>query len=326
MGGAAAAGRGVTTVDGATVVAVDQGKSGTRAAARVASGASVHGGAPGLARGSEPGTSGVDAVVEAVTSLRLPRPPDVVSVGTTAAPEGRRARNELADVLRHRLDAGRVLVTEDAVTAHLGAFRGTPGVVVAAGTGSIALWSDGTSCARVDGWGPVLGDHGSGADIGRAGLRAAFSAVDGRGPATSLVEPARRHLGGLGLDAARRLHAAPNPTEVIADFAVPVLRAAEGGDAVAAEIVSRAAADLATSAALAAGPAVSPRCCVVGQLVRNTALYRAFTARATELGLAVTEPLGGALAGAMFLATEGPTPAFAGLVGVAGTSRPAAVR
>jgi N-acetylglucosamine kinase-like BadF-type ATPase len=317
-------------VDGATVVAVDQGKSGTRAEARVASGASVHGGAPGLARGSEPGTSGVDAVVEAVTSLRLPRPPDVVSVGTTAAPGSQGERDELAAVLRHRLGAARVLVTEDAVTAHLGAFRGAPGVVVAAGTGSIALWSDGTSCARVDGWGPVLGDHGSGADIGRAGLRAAFSAVDGRGPATSLVEPARRHLDGLGLDAARRLHAAPNPTEIIADFAVTVLRAAGDGDAVAAAIVSRAAADLATSAALAAGPALAagerPRCCVVGQLMRNVALHSAFTAHATELGLVVAEPLAGALAGAMFLATDGPTPAFADLVGVAGTSRPAALR
>ena len=313
-----------------TVVAVDQGKSGTRAEARVASGASVHGGAPGLSRGSEPGTSGVDAVVEAVASLRLPRPPGVVSVGTTAAPGSQSERDDLAAVLRVRLGADRVLVTEDAVTAHLGAFRGEPGVVVTAGTGSIALWSDGRVCARVDGWGPVLGDHGSGADIGRAGLRAAFSFVDGRGPATSLVEPARRHLGGLDLDAARRLHAAPNPTEVISDFAVTVLRAAEEGDAVATAIVARAADDLATSAALAARPALTagrrPRCCVVGQLVRNEALHAAFTRRAMDLGLAVTPPLAGALAGAMFLATEGPTPAFTDLVGVAGATRPAALR
>lgn len=299
-----------------TVVAVDQGKSGTRAEARVASGASVHGGAPGLSRGSEPGTSGVDAVVEAVASLRLPRPPEVVSVGTTAAPGTPAERDDLAAALRVRLGADRVLVTEDAVTAHLGAFRGAPGVVVAAGTGSIALWSDGLTCMRVDGWGPVLGDHGSGAAIGRAGLRAAFSCVDGRGPKTSLAEPARRHLGGLDLDAARRLHAATNPTEVISDFAVTVLRAAEDGDTVAEGILSRAADDLATSAALAARPAVTARCCAVGQLMRNEALRAAFTRRATELGLVVVEPAGSALAGAMFLATAGPTAAFVDLVGV----------
>jgi N-acetylglucosamine kinase-like BadF-type ATPase len=307
---------------GTTIVAVDQGKSGTRAEARVASGASVHSGAP--SRGTEPGTSGVDEVVDAVASLRLPVPPDVVSVGTTAAPGTQEEREELAAVLRIRLDAGRVLVTEDAVTAHLGAFRGGPGVVVSAGTGSIALWSDGRSCVRVDGWGPILGDHGGGADIGRAGLRAAFSAVDGRGPATTLVAPARRHLGGLDLDAARRLHAATNPTEIVSDFAVTVLRAAEDGDPVAAAIVARAADDLATSAALAARPAA--RCCVVGQLVRNEALYKAFAKRATELGLVMTKPLGNALAGAMFLATTSPTPPFVDLVGVAGTSRPAALR
>lgn len=312
----------MTTVDGQTIVAVDQGKSGTRAEARVASGASVHSGAP--TRGSEPGTSGVDEVVDAVTSLRLPRPPDVVSVGTTAAPDGQEERDELAAVLRVRLNAGRVLVTEDAVTAHLGAFRGAPGVVVSAGTGSIALWTDGTTCQRVDGWGPILGDHGAGADIGRAGLRAAFSAVDGRGPATSLVAPARRHLGGLGLDAARRLHAAPNPTEIVSDFAVTVLRAAEDGDAVAAAIVGRAADDLATSAALAARP--GSRCCVVGQLVRNEMLYQAFASRATELGLVVAPPLGSALSGAMYLATTGPTAPFTDLVGIAGTTWPAAVR
>jgi N-acetylglucosamine kinase-like BadF-type ATPase len=304
----------MTTVDRATVVAVDQGKSGTRAEARVASGASVHTGGP--CRGTEPGASGIDEVVEAVASLRLPRPPDVVSVGTTAAPGTRAERDELAAILRLRLNAGRVLVTEDAVTAHLGAFGGAPGVVVSAGTGSIALWSDGHTCVRVDGWGPILGDHGGGAAIGRAGLRAAFAAMDGRGPGTSLLEPARRHLGGLDLDAARRLHAAPNPTEIVSDFAVTVLRAAEDRDAVAAAIVARAAHDLATSAALAAGSEPA-RCCVTGQLVRNEALYTAFAQRATELGLVMARPLGSALTGAMFLATTGPTPPFTDLVGMA---------
>lgn len=304
---------------GTTVVAVDQGKSGTRAEARVDSGASVHSAA---SRGSELGTSGVDAVIDAVVGLRLPRPPDVVSVGTTAAPETTDERREVAALLRARLGAEQVLVTEDAVTAHLGAFRGAPGVVVSAGTGAIALWSDGETCVRIDGWGPILGDHGSGADIGAAGLRAAFSAMDGRGPATTLMEPARTHLGGLGLDAARRLHAATNPTEVVADFTVAVLSAAEDGDQVACAIITRAANDLATSAALAArGPVEAgerPRCCAVGQLMRAPALRTAFITRATELGLDVGDAPAGSLAGAMFLATTGPTSAFATLVGVAG--------
>ncbi|WP_419993170.1 BadF/BadG/BcrA/BcrD ATPase family protein [Streptomyces boninensis] len=303
--------------------------------------------APSVARGAEPGTSGVDAVVEAVAGLGLPYPPSVVAVGTTAAPAGQDERRALAAAVRERLGAGRVLVTEDAVTAHLGAFGGAPGVVVSAGTGAVALWSDGRRCVRVDGLGPILGDHGSGADIGRAGLRAAMAAVEGRGPATSLVEPARQHLGGLGLDGARRLHEAAHPTELVSDFALAVLRAAEAGDETAAAIVAAAAAALATSAALAARaalgqerrlpdgaragiarqrprpaagtePSPGPHCCTVGRLPQNPALAAAFARRAGELGLAVAEPLSGPLEGALLLATQGPGPAFADLVGVAG--------
>ena len=318
-----------STVDGATAVAVDQGKSGTRAEASVASGARVHATAPGIARGSEPGSTGIDAVVEAVAGLRLPRRPNVVSVGTTAAPATQEERHELAAILRDRLGVDQVLVTEDAVTAHLGAFHDAPGVVVSAGTGAIALWSDGRTCARIDGWGPYLGDHGSGAAIGRAGLRAAFSSADGRGAATSLTAAARVHLGGLGLDAARRLQAATNPTEIISAFAVTVLRAAEDGDPIASSITARAADDLATSAALAARAAIAAGvptvCCVVGQLIRSTALRTSFTQRATQLGLTVGQPKGGALAGAMALATTGPPAAFAPFVGVAGATRPAEV-
>ncbi|WP_255947940.1 N-acetylglucosamine kinase [Streptomyces odontomachi] len=318
-----------------TVVAVDQGKSGTRATACVVDGANVCGdgaalraaaAAQSVSRGCEPGSTGVDAVADAVARLRLPGPPDVVCVGTTAAPAGQDERSAVARVLSSRLRAGRVLVTEDAVTAHLGAFGGTPGVVVSAGTGAIALWSDGHGCVRVDGMGPVLGDHGSGADIGRAGLRAAFSAVEGRGAATALVEPARRHLGGLGLAGARRLHEAAHPTEVVSDFATAVLRAAEHGDEVAGTIVARAAHDLATSAALAARRELSaggrPRCCAVGRLMRSEVLRAAFTRHATNRGLAVGEAHSGALAGALLLATDGPGQAFAPLVGVAGRAHP----
>jgi N-acetylglucosamine kinase-like BadF-type ATPase len=259
----------------------------------------------------------VDAVVDAVVGLRLPVPPDVVSVGTTAAPGSQEERSALAAVLCARLGATRVLVTEDAVTAHLGAFRGAPGVVVSAGTGSIALWSDGLTSTRVDGWGPVLGDHGSGFAIGRAGLRAAFSAMEGRGSATSLVEPARGHLGGLDLDAAWKLYASSNPTDFVAEFAVAVLREAESGDQVAGAIVTQAAEDLATSAALAASPGA--QCCAVGRLMQSPVLHIAFVERATQLGLVVVPALAGSLAGAMVLASQGPPPAFTGLVGTAGS-------
>src|SRR3954463_4662456 len=80
-----------------------------------------------------------------------------------------------------------VLVTNDAVTAHLGALAGEPGVVIVAGTGAIALAVGEHEVARADGWGTRLGDDGGGYWIGRAGLAAALRAHDGRGGSPELL-------------------------------------------------------------------------------------------------------------------------------------------
>eukprot|EP00008_Paramoeba_atlantica_P005498 CAMPEP_0201490958 /NCGR_PEP_ID=MMETSP0151_2-20130828/28079_1 /ASSEMBLY_ACC=CAM_ASM_000257 /TAXON_ID=200890 /ORGANISM="Paramoeba atlantica, Strain 621/1 / CCAP 1560/9" /LENGTH=319 /DNA_ID=CAMNT_0047877117 /DNA_START=14 /DNA_END=973 /DNA_ORIENTATION=+ len=61
------------------------------------------------------------------------------------------------------------------------------GVVVISGTGTIAVGynEEGDSC-RAGGWGPLLGDRGSGYDIGAAALKSVVMSVDGTGPETSL--------------------------------------------------------------------------------------------------------------------------------------------
>src|SRR5262249_20279577 len=76
----------------------------------------------------------------------------------------------------------------------LSAVDGAVGVALVAGTGSIALGRDkhGTS-ARAGGWGHILGDEGSGYEIGRQALQAAMRAADGRGEATLLLERIMRH-------------------------------------------------------------------------------------------------------------------------------------
>src|SRR5258706_8049587 len=77
----------------------------------------------------------------------------------------------------------------DMVTALAGASLTRPGVVVIAGTGSIAYGrrEDGRD-ARAGGWGYLMGDEGSGYAIGRAALQAAAHAADGRGASTRLLE------------------------------------------------------------------------------------------------------------------------------------------
>jgi len=138
------------------------------------------------------------------------------------------------------------MVTNDAVTAHVGALGGAPGVVVIAGTGAaaLAIGADGSSCI-VDGAGWWLGDEGSGAWVGADGLRAVLRAADGRGPATALSAAAVRRFGSL--DAVRALAGQVNPPAVAATFGPDVAGAARAGDPVAADILARASSALATT-------------------------------------------------------------------------------
>jgi N-acetylglucosamine kinase-like BadF-type ATPase len=63
------------------------------------------------------------------------------------------------------------------------------GMALIAGTGSIALGRDARGVsARAGGWGHLIGDEGSGYDLGCRCLQAVAKAADGRGPATVLVE------------------------------------------------------------------------------------------------------------------------------------------
>jgi len=72
-----------------------------------------------------------------------------------------------------------VMIVGDNVIAHQAAFSGHPGVLVIAGTGSIAYARNHELVsARVGGWGPVVSDEGSGTWIGRHAVAAALRAYD----------------------------------------------------------------------------------------------------------------------------------------------------
>ena len=87
----------------------------------------------------------------------------------------------------HRLQGARARRQRRAGRAR-GRRAGAPGVVIIAGTGSIAYGRNARSeAARAGGWGYMLGDEGSGYWIGRAALRAVLRDADRRGPATALT-------------------------------------------------------------------------------------------------------------------------------------------
>ncbi|MGC0239596.1 BadF/BadG/BcrA/BcrD ATPase family protein [Arthrobacter sp. SD76] len=89
------------------------------------------------------------------------------------------------------LGASSVTLAHDSITAFLGALGDHRGSVVAAGTGVVTLAVGAREVARVDGWGNIISDAGSGYWIGRAAFEAALRDHDGRGPSTILSEAVR---------------------------------------------------------------------------------------------------------------------------------------
>jgi N-acetylglucosamine kinase-like BadF-type ATPase len=124
-------------------------------------------------------------------------------------------------------------------------------VVVAAGTGSVALGVDPSGRhAKVDGLGYILGDQGSGFAVGRRGLASALRHHDGRGGSAALAALAERTYGRLDRLAAE-VYASENPPATVARFALAVAEAARSGDADAIAIWRDAAEELVDTATAA---------------------------------------------------------------------------
>ncbi len=162
------------------------------------------------------------------------------------------ARPEIAERVQgiiSELIPGEIQVVGDMVIALEAAFGSGPGVIVIAGTGSIAFGRSAQGeIARAGGWGFAISDEGSGHWIGRTVVAAAVRAWD-EGPAENT-----RTLEGLmkswRLQTREQLVLAANATPP-PDFAalVPtVLSLADSGDRIALETLTRAGAELANLA------------------------------------------------------------------------------
>lgn len=153
-------------------------------------------------------------------------------------------RRALGEALRAESLAEEVLVLTDAEIALSDAFGDEAGIVLIAGTGSIA-YGRGPSGAleRVGGWGPAIGDEGSGLWIARRALSIVTAATDGREPATSLVGAL---LTAAELDEVEALipWAAGATISQIASLAPVVVASAEAGDLRANALLGLAAEEL----------------------------------------------------------------------------------
>jgi N-acetylglucosamine kinase-like BadF-type ATPase len=273
--------------------------------------------APGVLRlggvtGPDEVAAGLVAAVAGLGVLPEPAPPTGIGLsGFEAASEEDLRR--VHELLCRGLGLQRVAIASDGLTSLLGALGDRPGAVVAAGTGTVCVARNVERMVKVDGWGSLLGDAGSGFAIGRAGLDAALRQYDGRGGSAALLSAAERRFGPApGL--VERIHGSPVPTRAVAGFAADVAREAAAGDEVAAAILEEAGRELAVSACAALGRLFSAdeeaAVSYAGNVfLAGPALTEPFAEEVAELrpGTEIVPPAGDSLAGAALLAERAET-------------------
>jgi N-acetylglucosamine kinase-like BadF-type ATPase len=235
------------------VVGIDAGGSKTRAFAVDRDGAVVGRGAGGganLLSSPDPAGSIAAALTESLGSAK----PEAVVLSCSGG--DRPADREKGRAILTQLvgPAVRIEVTHDAIAA---LYAGNPagcGVVLIAGTGSIAFGrNDEGDERRAGGWGYLIGDEGSAVWLGLEGLRAAAHNADGRGAGTTITAHILRELGVQSfMEVIPQLYGRPHPAPAILAAVRAVGRAAAESDAIAVSIVQRGAHALARAASVVA--------------------------------------------------------------------------
>jgi len=162
-------------------------------------------------------------------------------------------RKSIEDACREVIPQNRVKVVTDADAALEGAFDGGAGIIVIAGTGSIAFGRDGEgNFARSGGYGYLFGDEGSGFWIGKQAMQICLDAYY-KGDDIPLAGYIRSKFKIRTInEILSNIYASANPVAKTAEIAPVVFEAAESGDEVAKSIIIKAGEE-------------------IGQLVKDTA-------------------------------------------------------
>jgi N-acetylmuramic acid 6-phosphate etherase len=223
-------------------IGIDGGGTHTRAVWIAADGRLGGAATAGCGNYQETGLQGLGRLLQELwDKMGLEPGAENIALCLALAGAGRRGeQEEIAAWGRDQGVASLVSVVSDAHGAFEGAHGGETGVIVIAGTGSMVLGRDTAGqWARAGGWGPLLGDEGSGYALGLAALRAVLRRHDGVGEDTLL---------GQGLKTALKLRAWEDivaaaykdkwlDRTVIASLAPVVFEAVEAGDRQACQIV-----------------------------------------------------------------------------------------
>jgi N-acetylglucosamine kinase-like BadF-type ATPase len=195
--------------------------------------------------------------------------------GMSGGPEDKR------ELLAELVSCGHIEVTTDAAIALWGGTGGMPGVVVIAGTGSMAFGRNAAGqTMRAGGWGYLFGDEGGAFDVVRGALRAVLREEEGWGPATRLRTTLLDACGASAAnDLLHRFYTDEFPRQRVASLAPLVDEAALAGDAEAKRVLLGAGRSLAGY-----GSAVRERLFTPAETVAVVQVGGAFQSRFVQEG------------------------------------------
>jgi len=169
-------------------------------------------------------------------------------IGLGIAGAGRESdKIKLKKVLNKTIKTGNFFLTDDAQIALLGATGGRAGIVLIAGTGSIAYGlKKSDEKIRSGGWGPLLGDEGSGFWIAMEALKTAAKASDNRAEETELEDLIIEYFNFNNLqELIPFIYERELPRREIAALTPKIIKLAESGDKAAEKILKEALSELA---------------------------------------------------------------------------------
>jgi glucosamine kinase len=159
---------------------------------------------------------------------------------------GRPEISQLVRRLLAELVSGEIEVVGDMVIALQAAFGSGPGVMVIAGTGSMAYGRNASgNTLRAGGWGFSVFDEGSGHWIGRSAVAAIMRNFDETGDENSVLLDNVKKTWGLTTREQLILAANASPSPDLPGLLAAVVSAADSGDAVARSVLTQAGTELA---------------------------------------------------------------------------------
>ena len=200
---------------------------------------------------------------------------------------------KIAAAVSAGLPLSNAVVEDDRIAAVVGALGVENGAVIGIGTGSFLARRSAGRIDMIGGWGFILGDEASGADLGRKILSSTLHAADGLNAGSTLTTRLLEELGGSA--GVVGFAAGATPAE-FARYAPRVVTAAKQGDAVAKRLMEDGAAYI-VAGLNRLGWQGGERLCPIGGLAQQ---YGAFLP--DPIAACLTEPEDTALAGALRLA------------------------